>query len=372
MTPPSSSPTFVPTVVPTNEPTKSPTPTPPTGAPTKAPTPPTGAPTKAPTLALKQWPGSNNVATVDALGTFGENLSGCDYEAGSTNYIWAVSNSPSKIFRLALDTTSGTWASTNIDGWSPAGKILLYPTGTGAPDAEDITRNDEANALYIASERDTKSSSRNSILRYIDTPSSTTLTATHEWLLNYAFPTVTSNDGIESIVWVPDSYLVQRQFYDENSQATYDPSLYPNHGNGVYCVGLEANGRVYCFVLDHSGNGASTKVASFSSGHVKVMSLAFDVDSGYMWASCDNTGPCNNENNVLTIDSSGRFKEIKNFAPPTTLPLSNNEGFCVMPDSLCVDDDSMRSLKKVFWIDDALLNGYAMRMDDIPCGAFRK
>jgi hypothetical protein len=275
-------------------------------------------------------------------------------------------NSPSTIFKLELDITSGKWVSTTTDGWS-AGKAIRYPTGIGAPDAEDITRNDEANALYVCSERDLKGISRNSILRYVDTPTSTSLTATHEWLLNSAFPTVGGNLGVEGLTWVPDSYLVQRQFYDENLQATYEPSSYPNHGNGVYCVGLETGGFIYCFVLDHSGNGAITKVASFSSGLVMVMSVEFDKDSGYMWASCDNTGPCNNENNVFTIDSSGRFKEIKNFAPPTTLPLSNNEGFCVMPDSYCVD-----GLKKVFWIDDNLQDGYAMRMDDIPCGAFRK
>jgi hypothetical protein len=326
-------------------------------------------------LALKtaqaqtRWPGSNNVITVDKQNTFSENLSGCKYEqstneAGSTNYIWAAMNSPSKIFKLALDTTSGKWVSTTSDGWS-SGKTLLYPTSIGAPDAEDVTRNDEANALYICSERDGKGSSRNSILRYMDTTTSTSMIATHEWLLNSALPSVDSNDGIEGITWVPDSYLVQRQFYDENRLATYDPSSYPNHGNGVYCVGLEANGFVYCFVLDHSGNGAITKVASFSSGLSQIMSVEFDVDSGYMWATCDSN--CNNENNVFTIASSGRFAEIKSYTRPTTLPNTNNEGFCVMPDSYCVG-----GLKKVFWMDDNSDGGYAMRMDDIPCGAFRK
>ncbi len=257
-------------------------------------------------------------------------------------------NSPSKIFKLALDTTRGKWVSTTTDGWSE-GKTLLYPTDRGAPDAEDVTRNDEANALYICSERDGRGSSRNSILRYMDTTTDTSMIATHEWLLNSALPSVGSNE----------------QFYDENRLATYDPSSYPNHGNGVYCVGLEANGFVYCFVLDHSGNGAITKVASFSSGHSQIMSIEFDVDSGYMWAACDNT--CNNEINVFTIGSSGRFAEIKSYARPTTLPNTDNDGFCMMPDSHCAG-----GLKKVFWIDDSSDGGYAMRMDDIPCGAFRK
>jgi len=310
------------------------------------------------------WPGSNNVTTVDNRNTFTENLSGCKYEAGSTNYIWAAMNNPSKMFKLTLNTASGKWVSTTTNGWS-SGKTLRYPTGSGAPDAEDVTRNDEANALYICSERDGSGSSRNSILRYMDTTTSTSMTATHEWLLNSAMPSVGANDGIEGITWVPDSYLVQRRFYDENRRATYDPSSYPNHGNGVYCVGLESNGFVYCFVLDHSGNGAISKVASFSSGHAQIMSVEFDVDSGYMWATCDNN--CNNENNVFTIGLTGKFEEIKSYARPTTLPNTNNEGFCVMPDSYCVGGK-----KKVFWTDDNSDGGYAMRMDDIPCGAFRK
>jgi hypothetical protein len=53
------------------------------------------------------------------------------------------------------------------DGWA-YGKLLHYPTGLGAPDAEGMTRAESSStAVYVASERDNDagSVSRMSVLR---------------------------------------------------------------------------------------------------------------------------------------------------------------------------------------------------------------
>ena len=72
----------------------------------------------------------------------------------------------------------------------------MFPTGKGSPDAEDVTLDDEG-ALYVCSERDQSSSStsRLSVLQYIDSGSSSTLVASKEWDLTSQFPNVDSNKG---------------------------------------------------------------------------------------------------------------------------------------------------------------------------------
>ena len=44
-------------------------------------------------------------------------------------------------------------------------------------------------------------------------------------------------------------------FIDESTGAAYDPARYPNHGTGLFFVGVEANGIIYGYALDHVGGG---------------------------------------------------------------------------------------------------------------------
>ena len=43
-------------------------------------------------------------------------------------------------------------------------------------------------------------------------------------------------------------------------------------------MGLESNGKVYCFALDHSGNDEASLVTDFKTERVSVMGLFFDVE----------------------------------------------------------------------------------------------
>ena len=77
------------------------------------------------------------------------------------------------------------------------------------------------------------------------------LTATHEWNLTADLPAVAANSGLEAITWIPDSFLTSHGFFDEHTGAAYDPAAYPGHGDGLFFVGLEANGTIYAYALDH-------------------------------------------------------------------------------------------------------------------------
>ena len=322
--------------------------------------------------AFAVWPGGNDVQTVDVAGTFPSNLSGLFYEpaqAATPAVIYGVLNGPSKVYRLLNDGSN--WIPDTVGGWS-VGKTLHYSTGTGSPDSEGITRAATGTpGIYVSSERDNENNgvSKLGIHLYDDTGNaSDTLTAVRDWFVTSDIPPTGPNLGLEAIAWIPDSFLVSKGFIDESKGTVYDPSNYPNHAGGIFFVGVESSGIVYGYALDHVGGGF-TRVATFSSGNPAIMDLNFDREVGYLWADCDDT--CQGRMNVLDIDTRagsptlGKFYVRQGFERPGTMPNTNNEGFTVTPEALCVSGK-----KPVFWSDDADLNLHAIRRDSIPCGPF--
>jgi len=322
-----------------------------------------------PTPVVATWPGQDNVTTVDVAGTFSSNLSGLVFEGGSTDVLWAARNGPGSIYRMLFNGSA--WVPDQNSGWA-SGKLTKYTDGTGEPDTEDVTfTTGSAAGMYIASERNNASSSvsRPSILRYDVSGTSTTLTATHEWLLTADLPVVAANSGLEAITWIPDSYLVSQGFFDVTAGQLYNPANYPNNGGGLFFVGLEGNGMVYVYALNHS-NSSFTRIASFSTGFPSgVMALQFDRELGQLWATCDDT--CGGLSNIYVIDATsgsltlGRMKRTYTFARPASMPNINNEGFAFAPQSACVG-----GFKPAFWSDDASTGGNAIRRASIPCVKF--
>ncbi|MEA2696428.1 MAG: hypothetical protein QOI66_699, partial [Myxococcales bacterium] len=317
------------------------------------------------------WPGANKVATVDGVNVFGGNLSDLFYEPGSAQTVatlWAVRNGPSLLHRLLWN--GAIWAPDTSDGWT-TGKTLLYPNGGGSPDAEGVTRAElSSSAIYVATERDNDVGgvSRLSILRYDVGQPGTELTATHEWNLNGDLPISGSNLGLEALTWVPDSYLLANGFVDESAGRAYDPAQYPEHGTGLFFVGLESNGVIYAYALNHA-TGAFTRVATIASGNPGVMSVSFDRDTGYLWAHCDDT--CGNVVGVLSIDTTGapatkgKFKLLRQLARPSSMANLNNEGIALQSEAECVG-----GFKGYYWTDDSDTDGHALRFDSVPCGRF--
>jgi hypothetical protein len=317
------------------------------------------------------WPGTNNAQTVDGTNVFGGNLSGLTYQgasAGSPAVLWAVRNGPGTLYRLVEDGT--TWHPDTANDWG-AGKSLRYTDGSGNPDTEGVTLAEaESTAIYVSTERNNDAStvSRPSILRIDTAATGTSLTASHEWALATDLPSVGANLGAEAITWLPDSYLTANAFFDESAGHTYVPAEYPGHGGGLFLVGLEANGVLYAYALDHEGNG-SRRIATIASGFPGVMGVEFDREVGYLWTACDDS--CEGQTAVLRIDNVaasptfGRFVVRRKFARPSTLPNINNEGIAFAPEAECSGGQ-----KAFFWADDGESSGHSIRRDTIPCGVF--
>ncbi len=312
------------------------------------------------------WPGSPTVQTVDNTATFTSNLSGLVYEGSGSatpGVLWAARNGAGALFRLVYDGSA--WVPDTADGWG-AGKGLRYPDGGGDADAESVTMGGttSASGLYVSAERNNtaNSVSRNSILRYDPSAPGSTLTATNEWNLTADLPTTGANLGLEAITWVPDSYLVANGFVDQAQGHVYDPAEYPNHGSGLFVVGLESSGSLFVYALDHVGGGF-TRVATLASGLPAVMALEFDRDLNDLWALCDDT--CNGRSSVLRLTSAtGTFISSSLFERPTGMANINNEGFAIASATECVDDR-----KPVYWSDDSDTGGYSLRRGTLPCTA---
>jgi hypothetical protein len=315
--------------------------------------------------ALETWPGSPEVDTLDDEPQFQANLSGLTFDP-SAGVLWAVDNIPGTLYRLVRSGDGFVIDSQN--DWS-SGKGLRYPSGDSAPDAEGVTFGASVSAgIYVCAEHDNgrASSSRQSVLRFDATASGDTLIATHDWDLTAVLPPAPANAGIEAITWVPDRYLTERGFLDEAKQHPYVPSEYPEHGDGLFFVGVEEGGAVHVLALDHA-NGAASLLATFATPYGAVMGLEFARDTSELWFSCDET--CDNQSGIFGVDddakspSYGRFVLLRRFLRPVGLPNANHEGIALGGESGCVDGQ-----KAVFWADDNDTDGFALRQGGLKCG----
>eukprot|EP01036_Dinobryon_divergens_P025139 gene25139-33659_t len=231
---------------------------------------------------------------------------------------------------IALDDSNEFGSNLSDNGWA-VGKTIAYMNSKGSPDSEDLTMDDQG-FIFVCAERDNSksSSSHLSILKYSSEGNATILTAMEEWDLTKDLPAMDPNLGLEGITFILDDFLLSKKFVDEVHGKVYDPNDYPGHGNGLFFVGLEGNGFIYGYAL--MPNGVYHNICSVSSDETAIMSLEFDVSSGYLWATCDNH--CNGRSNVFSIsNSSGTFTHIAKYDRPSGMGNYNTEGFAIAPDT---------------------------------------
>jgi hypothetical protein len=311
------------------------------------------------------WPGSNVATEVDSANTWSSNLSGLSYQAGTPNVLWAVQNSPSKIFKLVLN--GAIWASSADGDWG-AGKTITFSNGVGAPDSEGISVGTNG-WLYVSTERDNNANtvSKLTVLQFDPSAAGSTLNPQREWNLTSALPPISdANKGLEAVVFIPDAELTALHFKNDDGSA-YNAGLYAQNGGGVFAVGVENDGMIHLFALDHSAALGFTKLASFASGFTAVMDLYYDPITHYLWAWADDT--VGNKASLFEIEqatvstSYGKFVQRKIIDRPTGLPNSNNEGFTIAPDAQCTG-----GFRAAFWSDDNNLNSHSLRQGQISCG----
>lgn len=306
-------------------------------------------------------------ASAAGFGPFASNMSGLSWElgtGGAPDTLWAVRNGSSGAPNtrtgdglFALQKSGSTWVP--AAGWEQ-GKALHFTDGTGDVDSEGVVKT--SSGVFVASERNNSNNSvsRPSVLKYDPNSGATDLTATIEWNLTAALPAVGANLGLEGITFVPDTFLTAKGFTTD-AGTVYDPAAFANHGTGLFFVGLEGTGNVYAFALDQTDGTKFTLLATITTGFPKgVMEVQYDAEKGAVWAICDDT--CGGKFATYGIGADGRFARTAIYDRPAGLPNSNNEGFTVAPQALCVN-----GVKPVVWADDNGINGVALREGTITC-----
>jgi hypothetical protein len=305
------------------------------------------------------WPGGAAVSILDDAPAFGENVSGLAYQpsgTGAPGVLWGVRNSgDSSLFRML--PAGGLWSPSAPGGFT---KRLVYKNGAGAPDAEGVTLADgDPGAVYVATERDGGGGSLPQILRYDTSSAADPLPATNEWNLTADLPPLGANLGLEAIAFVPDELLVAKGLLDEQTGAKYDPANYPDHGNGLFFVGIEQNGDVIGYALNRSNN-TFKRITSVASTFRSVMELEYEPESTHLWALCDNN--CEGRSVTLDIGQDGKFAVTHTYARPGGMQNLNNEGFAIAPRAECVN-----GLKPTFYAEDSDAGGHTLRGGTITC-----
>lgn len=303
------------------------------------------------------WPGGDAVSVADDAATLGKNMSGLSF--GRSGVLWAVKNDPATLYRLV--SSGDKWTPDRAEGWK-SGKRLHYANGGGNPDSEGVTST--ADGLFVSTEGgNDDSGNRQKILRFDGSSRAKALTATAEWDLTGDLPDSPDNKGIEGIGWIPDTYLRAHHFHDDHADSVYDPADYPDHGSGLYLVGLESNGTVYAYALDQNGSDY-TRVASARSGLESLMGLEFDPGTGHLWAVCDDT--CDGRSVTLDIGAKGRLDVTAEYDRPSGMPDYNNEGIAIASRGTCANGD-----RQVLWSDDDNDDDHALRSGTLPCSGVR-
>ena len=108
---------------------------------------------------------------------------------------------------------------------------------------------------------------------------------------------------LEAITWIPDAFLVANSFFDEAAGHLYNPSEYANHGSGLFFVGLEANGVIYAYALDHVLANGFRRIATIASGNsTAICGLGWTKPSltrGFI--NCTNAPPANASTVMPTV-----------------------------------------------------------------------
>jgi hypothetical protein len=305
------------------------------------------------------WPGGTGATLLDDAATFGMNVSGLAYQPSGTaapGVLWAVRNSnESSLFRLVLG--GGLWSPVT-PGFT---KKLVYKNGLGEPDAEGVTLADgDPNGIYVATERDGGGGSLPKVLRYDTSAGGAVISATHEWNLAAGLPPLGDNAGLEAIAFVPDTLLVAKGLVDDSKGgAKYAPANYPNHGQGLFFVGVEQTGDVIGFALN-SATETFTRITTVKSSFRSVMELEYEPETTHLWALCDDN--CDGRSVTLDIAPNGKFAVTKTYARPAGMDNFNNEGFAIAPQAECVG-----GVKPTFYAEDSDANSHALRGGTINC-----
>lgn len=267
------------------------------------------------------------ITPVELGGAFaGDDMSGVDIAADGTAYV--VNNGAGTLHVLTFDRSAGTYSEDRTF-------TLRYPDGTGIPDSEGVTVDDEG-AVYVATERNDEADdvSRPSVLRFELTSGagSGELAATYEYDLSGITGPLSANGGLEAVEYLPEAW------------------------GGAFAVGVEGTGAVH--FVSFGADGSITEHQTFDSPFQGVMALDHDATTGVLRVLCDEV--CEGHSLEMTFDGTEFVTDGTLYARPEVMPNHANEGFATHSETVeCMTGTTSRV--RMLWTDDAGADGVGLR-----------
>ncbi len=277
------------------------------------------------------WQGSEETVVVDL--TFLTDSSGLEFYNGQ---LYLIDNGTATFWIMDV-AEDGTL--TFADGYDESGKRIRFQkdadnSSAAGPDTEGITVDGEG-YVYAAAERDNedKNTNYNVILKVNPNEEGTDLVALMEWDITDLLPQVTANTGIEAVEWVSNDDM-EGLLYDENYDAPYDSTKYPNAtADGIFFVALEDNGHVYALVLND--DGTAVVIADIDTKLGMAMGLDYDTYENVLRVATDNGYSCRMAE--LTFNGTEDVDIVHVKANESLDTTQNYEGFAVADYSFTVD-----------------------------------
>ena len=286
------------------------------------------------------WPGLEDITILDEVPAFDiSDLSGLDNKDG---WLYGVNNKEGRFFVFHIVDGKVEFA----PGFDSKGKSVNFKNeeSKAGPDSEGITVDDEGR-VYLAVERDNsnKNENFNVILQVADPfKDEKTMMADKEWNITNLLPDVGANLGIETIEWVPFENL-NGLLFDQNKNKALDKNDYKDaYADGVFFVGVEANGHIYALILRE--DETAEVIADIDTGLGGVMGMDYDLTNNVLWSQADDG--YKNIHTVIQFNGTNSPKIIHLDAPKQMDNRLNNEGFVIDPK---VDEDGNRN---TYWFKD--------------------
>ena len=137
------------------------------------------------------------------------------------------------------------------------GAALSRRHGRAGRRGRDARRRRRRTAIFVSTERNddgpNSNISRPAVLRFDVSAAGTTLTATDDWNLTADLPGAAARTpASRPSPGSRTSVLVAKGFIDDGTGTTYNPADYPDHGNGLFFVGVEQDGRIFAYALNQT------------------------------------------------------------------------------------------------------------------------
>ena len=272
-------------------------------------------------FAAQNWPGESWEKALE-LGGLEDSFSDGDISGAhwnnNTQTLWLSDNKEEMIWSL-VETTSGFKVDKSFDAKG---------------DLEGITQAMDDEVLYLMDED-----------RYIRSYNANSGDSITTWSIEDGLPSSgdKGKDGPEGITFVPDTWLSQSGFVDENGNA-YKASKYDF--GGIFLVAHQNGGSVYAF--DLASDGSFDFIGQYDTAQEESSGLAFDRSTGILYISHnigDNTLETTNLESTAN-DGHREFVTGTEFEAPND---SNLEGFAIKP---ALNDDNTANDVWAFYADD--------------------